>query len=175
MSKLTRVAIVFVIAVVSFFGLMIGKWYETTTSEAIDPKRGIFGMPGLEIWIDINMRMPDSARKWACATLLARETADAGFDRSVAAYPYSCQPDFGTYTPGPAYDSLVSVNLDQAGDGLDPVKTKALRACFDAAMAKEVTPDDIAAVNDSSDMAVLKRVVIAANTTARACRAEVKN
>ena len=161
------------VAAVAFVGLIGAKWYHTTTSEAIDPQRGIFGMDGLEIWIDINARMPAFARNWACNTLLAREEPVIGGKRAPHLRPYSCQPGFGSMQDVSAYETIVNANLGQATAGLDAAKAQALRACFDAAMASAVTPEDIAAANDDVASDAAKKVVIAASEQARACKAEM--
>ena len=171
MAKLYKVAMVLVLGVVAFFGLMGAKWYNTTTREPIDLQRGIFGMPGLEIWIDLNLAMPDVARQWACDTILAREAAATNIVRPVAAYPHGCQPDFAEKRKLPvnAYESMLTANFSQGPEANDPVKSKELRACFDAKIATEITPEDITTMNDSSDLEVTKKVVKAVSKAIRQC------
>lgn len=47
----------------TFFTLMISKRNYTAAKEPINPKCGVYGMGGMEIWIEINIRMPAVARK----------------------------------------------------------------------------------------------------------------
>lgn len=165
-----KAILVLVMAVVAFFALVIGKWYNTAAREAIDPQRGIYGMDGLEIWIDLNARMPAFAREWGCNTLREREKAVLGGKNSMA--PYSCQPGFGTMEDKTAYQAAADANLAQAAQGLAEAQVTALRACFEAKMAGSVTPEEVQGMNDY-DQAVMSKVVIAINQNARACKAEV--
>lgn len=153
--------------------LMIGaKWYHTTTAEPIDPRRGLFGMAGLEVWIDLNARMPDFARLWACETLLAREAAVVGGGR-VMPLPHSCQPDFKARQAMRAAlsDTLVQVNLDQAL-ARAPAATAAQRAafegCFRAAFAKAMPASRLAEAN-AGDTDAMREGAIAARAAADGC------
>ena len=165
-----KAILVLVMAVVAFFALVIGKWYHTAAREPIDAQRGVYGMDGLEIWIDLNARMPAFARTWGCNTLREREKLALGGKNSMP--PYSCQPGFGQMEDKTAYQSAADANLAQAGQGLDAAQRAALNACFEAKMAAAVTPDEVQAMNDF-DQAVMSKVVIAINRTARDCKAEV--
>lgn len=162
--------LVLALAVVAFFALVLGKWYHTAARETIDPQRGIYGMDGLEIWIDLNARMPAALRAWGCETL--REREKAALDGKNSMPPYSCQPGFGTLPDKTAYQSAADANLAQAAQGLDATQTAALTACFEAKMAAAVTPDEVQAMNDF-DQSVMSKIVIAINQNARACKDEV--
>lgn len=157
------------LAVVAFVGLIVGKWYYTAAMEPIHPDRGVYGMDGLEVWIDLNAAMPDFAREWGCKTLRDREKAAMGGNSLP---PYGCQPGFAEMEDVPAYQSAVNANLAQALNGLDAAKAEALKACFDAKIAAAVTPAEVQGMNDF-DQAVMSKVVLAINETARACKAEV--
>jgi hypothetical protein len=126
-------------------------------------------MDGMEIWIDINARMPAVAREWGCTTLRDREKAVLGWNSLP---PYSCEPGFGKLADKTAYQSAADANLAQAVNGLDAAGAEAVRACFEARMAAAVTPEEIQAMNDF-DQAVMSKMVIAINENARACKAEV--
>ena len=176
MNRIRKITGMAVLVCLIFVGLMIGGWYRITTASTIHPTRGIYGMEGiesLEIWIEINRYMPNAARQWACDTLLARETAVTKMTRPENAVPYSCQHDFGTRAAtGTPYDTIVDGNLRQFKEGLSPEQEAALKTCFEAKMAASVTPEQIAATNDS-DIPAMKAVVGAASISARECRAEV--
>lgn len=155
---------------VAFVGLVGGKWYYTAAMEKIDPQQGVYGMDGLEIWIDLNARMPAALRAWGCETLRAREREVLGGQNSLP--PYSCQPGFGQMEDKTAYQSAADANLAQAVAGLDAAKAAAVKACFEAKMAAAVTPEEIQGMNDF-DQAVMSKVVIAISDNARACKVEV--
>jgi hypothetical protein len=157
-----------VLAGVALVGLVGAKWYQTAALEPIDPQRGIYGMDGLEIWIDINARMPAFARDWGCNTLRERERAALGGQNSLP--PYSCQPGFGTMPDVSTFETVVNANLGQVTAELDAARITAIRACFDTRLAAEVTQDDIDAVNDDAASPAMSRVVIAVNEAARACK-----
>ncbi|MFZ1468170.1 MAG: hypothetical protein WAT09_04240 [Paracoccaceae bacterium] len=170
MTKIKKIILLMVFAVVGFFALMVGKWYNTAMYEEIDPKRGVFGMDGMEIWIDINARMPAFAREWGCKTLREREKAVVGWNSYP---PYSCQEGFGTLPELGNYDSIVKANLDQMAAGLSTQSTASLRSCFDARMAAAVTPEEIAALNDDVVADSAKKVILAVNQSARECKTEL--
>ena len=165
-----RKIVLFVVFVV--LGLVVvvgGKWYYTTAIETVDAERGVYGMGGLEMWIEINSRMPAAARTWACDTLMARE-AEAIGARRADLFPHSCGPDFGTGTTGSNYDMLLKMNLDPVTAGADETKAAAISACVADRMASAVTPDEIAAVNDDLGSPAASKVTIALNESARACQ-----
>jgi hypothetical protein len=170
MASLGKVAGIAALAVVAFAGLVGGKWYHTAALEKIDPQEGIYGMAGLEIWIDLNARMPAALRTWGCDTLRAREREVLGGQNSLP--PYSCQPGFGEMADKTAYQSTVDANLAQAVAGLDAAKAEAVKACFEAKMAAAVTPEEVQAMNDF-DQAVMSKVVLAISDSARTCKDEV--
>jgi len=167
LRKIIVISAFFLVAVTASF---VAKWYHTAALEEIHPKRGVYGMTGLELWIDINARMPGFAREWGCKTLRGREKIALGGQNSMP--PYSCQPGFGKMANVAAYDSIVNVNLHQASAGLGAERATAIRTCFDAKIAESVTPEDIVSVNKDAASATMSRVVIAVNEAARACKAE---
>lgn len=169
MASIGKVAKIGALAVVAFVGLVGGKWYYTAALEPIDPQEGVYGMAGLEIWIDLNARMPGFARDWGCKTLRDREKAALGWNSLP---PYSCQPGFGEMEDRTAYQSAADANLAQAVTGLDAAKAEAVKACFEAKMAEAVTPAEMQGMNDF-DEAVMTKVVTAISNSARDCKAEV--
>lgn len=169
MASIGKIVLIGALAVVALVGLIGAKWYYTSASGPIHPERGVYGMDGMEIWIDINARMPAFAREWGCKTLRDREKAVLGWNSLP---PYSCQPGFGEMADVSAYQSAVDANLAQAVNGLDTAKAEVVKSCFEAKMAAAVTPEEIQAMNDF-DQAVMSKMVIAINQTARACKAEV--
>ena len=169
MASIRKTVQIGVLAVVAFVGLIGAKWYYTAASEPIHPERGVYGMDGMEIWIDINARMPTFAREWGCKTLRDREKAVLGWNSLP---PYSCQPGFGEMEDRTAYQTAADANLAQALNGLDAAKAEAVKACFEAKMAAAVTPEEIQGMNDFDQM-VMTKVVTAINQNARACKAEV--
>lgn len=171
MTKVKKVLGLTLLAVILFFGLVIGKWYRTVTSEPIHPQRGVYGMDGMEVWIDINAMMPEIAREWGCYTLRKREAVVLGGQNTIA--PHSCQKDFATAVPRSGYEAIISGNIAQYSAGLNDQQSHALRACFDTKIALEVTAAEIAEVNDRMVGAVAQKVILAANRTIRACKAEV--
>jgi hypothetical protein len=157
------------LAAVAFVGLVGAKWYYTAASEPIHPERGVYGMDGMEIWIDINARMPSFARDWGCKTLRDREKEVLGWNSLP---PYSCQPGFGEMEDRTAYQTAADANLAQAVNGLEAAMADAVKACFEAKMAASITLDEIQAMNQF-DQVVMTKVVTVINQNARACKAEV--
>lgn len=169
MASLGKAAQIGALTALAFVGLVGGKWYHTAAIETIDPQEGIYGMAGLEIWIDLNARMPTALRTWGCETLRAREREALGGQNSLP--PYSCQPGFGEMEDKTAYQSAADANLAQAVAGLDAAKAAAVKSCFEAKMAARISPEEVQAMNDF-DQSVMSKVILAVNETARACKAE---
>lgn len=48
-----------------------------------------------------------------------------------------------------------------------------MRACFDTKMAAAVTPEEIATIKDRMVGDVAQKVILAANSVIRACKAEI--
>ena len=172
MSKVKRLLAVVAVGALALAGVVLGKWYYTTAMEPIDPKRGVYGMDGLEIWIDLNARMPDFARVWACDTLLAREAEALGGKPAAIRNPHSCQADFGKVPVGQPYDQVVEANLRQATEGLDAAKADAVRSCFASRIATVLSAEEIAGYNADVAGPASSKVVIGVNSAARDCRAE---
>lgn len=170
MASLGKVAGIGALMVVAAAGVVLGKWYHTAAMEKIDPKRGIYGMSGLELWIDLNARMPTALRTWGCDTLRAREREATGGQNSLP--PYSCEPDFGEMADKTAFQTAADANLAQAVDGLDTTKAEKVTACFQTKLAAAVTPEEVQGMNDF-DQTVMSKVILTINETARNCKAEI--
>jgi hypothetical protein len=168
-ASICKIVKIGALSAVAFVGLVGAKWYYTAASEPIHPERGVYGMDGLEIWIDINARMPAFARDWGCMALRDREKAVLGWNSLP---PYSCQPGFGEMADRTAYQTATDANLAQAVNGLDATTSAAVKACFDAKMATAVTPEEVQGMNDF-DQVVMSKVVLAISDSARACKSEV--
>ena len=152
-----------------------GKWYHITTAEKIDPQRGLYGMEGLEIWIELNSRMPDFARLWACETLLAREAAVLG--APVLRPPHGCQADFKARQAmdAPVIDTLIRVHTDQAlarAPQANPAQMTAFRACLTTAFETALPAERRAAANDG-DTDAMRDAVLAAQGAAQSCKASL--
>lgn len=165
MAALGKVAKIGALTLIALVGLVGGKWYYTAAMEPIDPQQGVYGMAGLEIWIDLNARMPAPLRDWGCTTLRDREKATLGGQNTLP--PYSCQPDFGMLSDSSMYDTIVTANLGQVTAGLDEAAATALRACFDSRMASAVTPEEIATANADAASPEMQKVVLAVSEAAQ--------
>ena len=178
MGRIGKIAGFAALIVIAAGAAVGGKWYHVTAMEPIDAKRGVYGMEGLEIWIDLNARMPDFARVWACDTLLKREAEAMGGANSLRK-PYSCSDDFAAQraqAPQPMVDTVIDSNV-QAALAQAPAATEAQKAtfgtCVKAAFAAAVPADRQQAANDN-DSTALQEVVLAANAAARDCLKDLK-
>jgi hypothetical protein len=170
MTTIGKIITITGLAVVAFVGAVGGKWYHTTALEPIDPQRGIYGMNGLEIWIDLNAMMPGFAREWACKTLLDRESAVLG-GQSIRP-PHSCQADFGTAPDVSTYDTVAESYLAQVTQGASTEAIAAIRSCMAAKMAAAVTTEEIAVANSDPMSPELEKVSLASAEAARVCKEE---
>ena len=66
MSRVVKFGLIAALAGVAVFAMVFGKWYHFTTASSFTQNEGVYADPGLEIWIDLNARMPDRLRLWAC-------------------------------------------------------------------------------------------------------------
>lgn len=169
MSKSKKFVFIALFVVLMAVALVLGKWYQMTTRSTIDPQSGIYGMSDLEIWIDINRRLPDPMRKWGCETLMAREKAVTG-SASLRA-PYGCAANFGQGPATSAYDSVVSAYRQQGTAELGADKGAVMTSCMDKRLAEAATPEQIAAMN-GGDQEAMRKLSAIVSDTARACRAE---
>ena len=179
MGKIGKIAGFAALIVVAAGAAVGGKWYHVTAMEPIDANRGVYGMEGLEIWIDLNARMPDFARVWACDTLLKREAEAMGGANSLRK-PYSCSDDFAAQraqAPLSMVETVVTSNvqaaLAQAPAATEPQRL-AFEACVKTAVAATLTPERQAAANDSDD-AAMNELILAANGAARDCMTGLSN
>jgi hypothetical protein len=175
MSKPKKIVLLLLLSVVAFVGLVVGDWWRFATSGAIDPKRGLYGNPHLEVWIDINARMPEPMRLWACKTLREREKAQLGGNGLP---PHSCQPDFGAYAkPASFADATIEAIARSAagsllrGAGTPPAE---LVACVTQALGQTLTPERRATLNEPAkgDPNLLMELNRSAADAAKTCQAK---
>ena len=151
MSKPVKFAVVAVIFVLAFAAFILIDWYRFTTSGAIDPKRGVYGNPRLEVWIDINARMPEFMRTWACTTLRGREKIVLGGQNTLPFY--SCQPGFGSRSASSDRASTLINTLSQnaiaiaAPANATSAQRTQLAVCITETFAARVTNEQRAALN----------------------------
>lgn len=151
MKKPIKYLLIACAAIVAFFAYMTLDWYRFATSAEIDPKRGVYGNDHLEIWIDINARMPEAMRLWACQTLREREKTVLGGQNTMPFY--SCQPDFGKYaSPSSQSESVINAMAHSAifraeqKNATDEQKNK-VRTCMINALNAALTVEQKEALN----------------------------
>ena len=107
MSKPVKYTLFAIAVVLLFVFYIVFDWYKFATTAEIHPERGLYGNDHMEVWIDINARMPNAMRLWACKTIREREKAALGGSNTIPFY--SCQPDFGTLEqPSSKADAIIS-------------------------------------------------------------------
>jgi hypothetical protein len=170
-------ALLWIVGIALLTGVyVVQDWYRFAKYGEIDPKRGVYGNDHLEVWIDINARMPAPMRKWACKTLLDREAKVIG---GVGRAPYGCDPDFDPNATGPALsvalmESLVANATALAGSKLTTEAQKTtLIDCVKAGVAAKVTPEQMAAIDLSPpDSAAMTALTDAGLAATEACMSE---
>ncbi|NJM82671.1 MAG: hypothetical protein HC844_09335 [Tabrizicola sp.] len=151
---MVKKALVFVAGVAVLTLVFIFQdWYRFAKYSEIDPKRGIFGNDHLEVWIDINARMPAPMRKWACKTLLEREAAVIG---GTGRAPYGCDPDFDPNAVGPAMSEALigsmvtnSVRVAQSRNATAE-QLEAIKACMQTEFVAKLPPELIEKVDGAT-------------------------
>lgn len=165
--KTLRNAVILVLAVIVLFVAYLGlDWYRFTTKGELSPTRGAFGNPKLEIWIDVNARLPDSMRLWGCRTLMARQTEIMG---RPGPEPWGCQKGFGAAPTMTRSQTLVQRYAEQAAfmatqRGASEEQARGVLDCVKAGIIAEVGPEALAAL----DKEATSKTAIAINTAARA-------
>lgn len=144
MTKLKKILLFIIVMALGTVGMMGWKWYKVTTVATIDPQRGVYGMDDMEIWIDINVRLPAPMRKWACQTLRNREKVVLGGQNTMA--PYGCSADFNPSKTYDTADAVIEGHLRNteylAGKkGADAGQTAAAKACVADALKAGATPE----------------------------------
>jgi hypothetical protein len=154
---------------------VLQDWYRFAKHSEIDPQRGIFGNSHLEVWIDINARMPSPMRQWACKTLLDRQEAAMG---RPGAEPYGCTANFDemsamTVSDGLMQSFLAAAEYDAQQRGGTPAQVEAVKTCMQTDFIAKVTPEQIAGMNaDEMDNALMTEVSAAAGAAMQACLAQ---
>jgi hypothetical protein len=143
-----------IVALVILVGVFVVQdWYRFTKYGEIDAKRGVYGNDHLEVWIDINAKMPAPMRKWACKTLLEREEKVIG---GVGRAPYGCDPDFDPDAVGQTMSAaVIGANMNSAAimaqsSNATPEQINAVSACMQTSFANKVTPAQIEALDAGS-------------------------
>jgi hypothetical protein len=163
--------VLWVVAIAALtLGYVVQDWYRFAKYAAIDPQRGIFGDDHLEVWIDINARMPAPMRRWACKTLLDREAEVLG---GRGAVPYGCDPGFDPNAPAAVMSAvMIESYLNNAtvlaeGRNATSEQTAAVKSCMQADFVAKVTPEQRAALDgaspDPATMSALGEVAMAAS------------
>ncbi|MGL4323647.1 MAG: hypothetical protein ACRCTD_06350 [Beijerinckiaceae bacterium] len=154
MSKVKKIILILVMIVIGTGIMLVADWYRFTLWGSIDSRRGVYGNPHLEIWIDINARMPAPVRQWACRVLREREKQVLGGQNTLPFY--SCQPDFGLYpTPASRAEAILrsmahgatasAIRRGAATEGQKP----ALVACIASALDQRISAEQRTALNDN--------------------------
>lgn len=177
MQKALKLAAMLGVVAVIFIGMIFFDWYRFATSGKIDPARGVYGNDHLEIWIDINARMPNGLRLWACKTLLDRQAEVMGGEGAMP--PYSCQPDFQSYSkPLTQAEAIISGHAHQAAQlaGMQKGATQAqqdqIMACVKADLPLAMTPEQVKSLEGELTGEVLMPINQLANTVREACLAK---
>ncbi|MGL4237506.1 hypothetical protein [Tabrizicola sp.] len=140
---------------------VLQDWYRFAKYSEIDPQRGIFGNSHLEVWIDINARMPSPMRKWACKTLLDREAAVIG---GTGRAPYGCEPDFDDPPATRFVNAFVNsakVRAERAGTA---EQATAVVNCMQTDFVAKLSAEQLEAItnNDAEVVGSLSEAAIAA-------------
>lgn len=165
MKKLRNAAL-FVLAVIVLFFAYVGlDWYHFTTKGEFSPTRGAFGNPKMEIWIDVNARLPEPMRLWGCRTLMARQAEIMG--RS-GPEPWGCQKGFGSAPTMTRSQTLVQRYAEQAAymatqRGASEEQARGVLDCVKAGIIAEAGPEALAAL----DKEATSKTAIAINAAAR--------
>ncbi len=175
MSALTKVVLAAVGFGVLLGGSVLQDWYRFAKTGDIDPQRGIFGNDHLEVWIDINAAMPTPMRKWACKTLLDRQTAILGGEGPA---PYGCAADFDpnaapTVMSKAIIDSLVTtagIRAESSGASVEQVA--AIKACMATEFVAKIPADQITALDSATpDPVVMSTLSQTGQAAGTACLA----
>jgi hypothetical protein len=152
--SLIRKTVFWVVTIALLTGIYaVQDWYRFAKYGEIDPQRGVYGNDHLEVWIDINARMPAPLRKWACKTLLDRETEVTG---GVGRAPYGCDADFDPNAKGQAMSAaLLDAHLNNAtvlatSRNATPEQLAAVKACMQTDFTAKVSPEQLALLDASS-------------------------
>lgn len=177
MSKPVKYTLSAIAVVLLIIFYIVFDWYKFATSAEIDPKRGLYGNDHLEVWIDINARMPNGMRLWACKTIREREKAVLGGSNTIPFY--SCQPDFGTLEqPTSKADAIISAiaqgTLSVAAPS-NPTETQSAQfiACIKDALTSGLSPELLDSLNaDTPGMDALVALNAAGAAASKDCLAK---
>lgn len=164
MKKL-RTIVLWLLAVMALFVVYVGiDWYRFTTNGEFSPTRGAFGNPKMEIWIDVNARLPEPLRLWGCRTLMDRQQQVMG---RPGPEPWGCSADFGKLRDTRS-QLLVEKYAEQAAfmavqRGATKEQGQGVLACVKAGMLEGLGSETLAAL----DKQVTSEGALAVNAAAR--------
>lgn len=176
MSRLVKIGLGLLGVGVLVVGFVVQDWYRFATSGEIDANRGVYGNDHLEVWIDLNLMMPNAMRKWGCKTLLDRESVIMGGQSAVP--PYGCQPDYDPdAAPMTMADAMMSSYAVSAGLSADaknatPAQKDQVIACVKTGMTTAITPDQATALNGTPGADLLTEVNLAMGKVKEDCLAK---
>lgn len=165
MKKL-RNAVIFVLLAIVLFVVYLGfDWYRFATKGEFSPTRGAFGNPKMEIWIDVNARLPAPLRLWGCRTLMARQAEIMG---RPGPEPWGCQKGFGSAPTMTRSQALMQKYAEQAAfmatqRGASEEQARGVLDCVKAGIIAEAGPDALAAL----DREATTKTALALNEAAR--------
>ena len=136
MPTIGKIVQITAVAAIAVAGVIGGKWYYTAALETIDPQQGIYGMAGLELWIDLNARMPGFARDWGCQTLRSGKRLPSAAEQPC---PHSC-PTRLRHVPTARvrHRRTAKTRAGRRRAGRQP--DRRARACFDGKMPNPSPP-----------------------------------
>jgi hypothetical protein len=172
MSRPAKIIAMILLFVVLFAGLILQKWYSFTTSSQITAEQGVYADDGLEVWIELNSRMPSSMRLWACKALLDREAAVRGGNSAVV--PYSCDPDFEAQRNMLQSEGLMAAYIGSAeqiakGKGASEAQLDQVKACVATDFKAALTPGQTAAMDSELDSDTVVALSKISNAVTTAC------
>lgn len=170
MSRTKKTVLLLILMPLLFVGMILHKWYDFATSSVITQQQGVFADDGMEVWIDINIRVPNKMRLWACKTLLDRASVVLGGEGAIP--PYGCQPDYGTYGDLTQGEGLIltftkSAEAEATRKGATASQLDQVKACFAADFKASLTPKQSAALESQMDS---DTVIAIGNLTAKITR-----
>lgn len=177
MSKPIKYGALALVAVMFFIFYIVFDWYRFATAGAIDPRQGVYGNKHLEVWIDINARMPNAMRLWACRMLREREKAALGGQNTIPFH--SCQPDFASHAAASSKSEAIVGAIARGASGVAKQRhatdeqNAQIAACVTDALNKAITPEQRASLDgDKPGTDALVALNVAGAAARKGCLAQ---
>jgi hypothetical protein len=175
-SLMKKIASIIILVLVAAVAVGLGDWYRFVKYAELDPKRGVYGNDHLEVFIEINSRLPRFMREWGCKELITREAAVMGvsYDQLLSRAPLGCNPQRDSRPFDEVFFAGFAANaeFEAKRKNASPAQIEALKACVIDGVKASLSPTQMEAIKTGQDMEALTAASAAGQKVTVECLAK---